>query len=105
MTAPEDWVWLALIRRPQGRKGEVFADLLTDFPEKFAERRQLWLVAAEAPPAMAKDTPATPNTGTALLRRFRLEACFAFDILLVSHTFKPGFTDGVQTYHHSYRFA
>ncbi|MGA8741008.1 MAG: ribosome maturation factor RimM [Terracidiphilus sp.] len=47
MTAPEtaeQWVWLALIRRPQGRKGEVFADILTDFPEKFAERRQLWLL-------------------------------------------------------------
>jgi 16S rRNA processing protein RimM len=41
----EDWVWLARIRRPQGRKGEVFADILTDFPEKFAERRRLWLVA------------------------------------------------------------
>ena len=41
---PEDWVWLARIRRPQGRRGEVFAELLTDFPEKFAERRQLWLL-------------------------------------------------------------
>lgn len=37
------WVWLARLRRPQGRKGELFADILTDFPEKFAERRQLWL--------------------------------------------------------------
>jgi len=45
MTMPEDWVWLARIRHPQGRKGEVFADILTDFPEKFAERRQLWLLA------------------------------------------------------------
>lgn len=41
---PADWVWLARIRRPQGRKGEVFAEILTDFPEKFAERRQLWLL-------------------------------------------------------------
>jgi len=41
----QQWVWLARIRRPQGRKGEVFADILTDFPEKFAERRQLWLIA------------------------------------------------------------
>jgi len=49
MTVPEPsdaWAWLALIRRPQGRKGEVFADILTDFPEKFTERRNLWLVAA-----------------------------------------------------------
>jgi 16S rRNA processing protein RimM len=40
----DPWVWLARIRRPQGRKGEVFADILTDFPEKFAERRRLWLL-------------------------------------------------------------
>ena len=30
--------------RTQGRKGEVFAEILTDFPEKFAERRHLWLL-------------------------------------------------------------
>jgi 16S rRNA processing protein RimM len=45
MTAAEQWVWLALIKQTQGRKGEVFADLLTDFPEKFAERKRLWLVS------------------------------------------------------------
>jgi|SRR5580692_1690200 16S rRNA processing protein RimM len=41
----EQWVWLARIRRTQGRKGEVFADILTDFPEKFADRPRLWLLA------------------------------------------------------------
>jgi len=48
MTAPKDaenWVWLARIRHPQGRKGEVFAEILTDFPEKFADRKRLWLLA------------------------------------------------------------
>lgn len=34
---------MARIVRPQGRHGEVLADILTDFPEKFAERRQLWV--------------------------------------------------------------
>lgn len=29
--------------RPQGRRGEVLADILTDFPEKFADRKQLWI--------------------------------------------------------------
>jgi 16S rRNA processing protein RimM len=48
MTAAEQWVWLARIRRPQGRKGEVLAEILTDFPEKFAERKQLWLLGASA---------------------------------------------------------
>ena len=62
--SPESWAWLALIRRPQGRRGEVFADLLTDFPEKFAERRRLWLVAGDAanpaPKASAASRPALP---------------------------------------------
>lgn len=49
MTVPESpvaWVWLARIRRPQGRKGEVFAEILTDFPEKFTERKRMWLLPA-----------------------------------------------------------
>ena len=44
MIAPAGWVWLARIKRTQGRKGEVFAEVLTDFPEKFAQRRRLWLL-------------------------------------------------------------
>jgi 16S rRNA processing protein RimM len=48
MTTPEDWVWLAHIRRTQGRKGEVYADILTDFPEKFTERKRLWLLPEPA---------------------------------------------------------
>lgn len=48
---PDSFVWLARIRRTQGRKGEVFAEILTDFPEKFAERRQLWLVSESSPAA------------------------------------------------------
>ena len=35
---------MARIRRPQGRKGEVFAEILTDFPKSFAERQRLWLL-------------------------------------------------------------
>jgi len=51
------WVWLALIRHPQGRKGEVLARLLTDFPERFSERRDLWLLAPEAPGAPEPNSP------------------------------------------------
>ena len=46
---PDEWVWLAHIRHPQGRKGEVFAEILTDFPDKFSERRQLWLLSGVVP--------------------------------------------------------
>jgi 16S rRNA processing protein RimM len=44
MTALRGSVWLARIKRTQGRKGEVFAEILTDFPERFAQRRRLWLL-------------------------------------------------------------
>lgn len=67
------WALLARIRRPQGRKGEVFAEILTDFPEKFAERRQLWLLAGEAPPP-ARPTPASPAPAASLPRPVELVA-------------------------------
>jgi 16S rRNA processing protein RimM len=39
----ETWVLLAHIVRPQGRRGEVLADIFTDFPEQFAQRKRLFL--------------------------------------------------------------
>jgi 16S rRNA processing protein RimM len=97
-TTPEDWTWLARIRRPQGRKGEVLADLLTDFPERFSERRRLWLLAdpahkksdklganyalkghdssraANAPKAIRALAPEVPSTTSAAPREVELIA-------------------------------
>lgn len=41
--SPETWVLLAHIVRPQGRHGEVLADIFTDFPEHFSQRKGLFL--------------------------------------------------------------
>jgi 16S rRNA processing protein RimM len=51
-----DFVLLALLVRAQGRHGEIIADILTDFPERFPERRHVWLVAPDAktPPREAE---------------------------------------------------
>ncbi len=49
---------VARLVRPQGRHGEILADLLTDFPERFAERKRLFLLApqsAQRPPARPVD--------------------------------------------------
>jgi 16S rRNA processing protein RimM len=44
MTAsPASWVVLAHIVRPQGRRGEVLAEIFTDFPQYFPQRKQLFL--------------------------------------------------------------
>jgi len=55
---PHDWTVLAHLLRPQGRKGELLAELLTDFPARFNNREQLFLAtprfegpATEARPA------------------------------------------------------
>lgn len=40
---PDSWIVLAHLLRPQGRKGELLAELFTDFPERFREHRQVFL--------------------------------------------------------------
>jgi 16S rRNA processing protein RimM len=43
---PSTWVLLAHIVRPHGRHGELVADILTDFPERFHARPHLWLISS-----------------------------------------------------------
>jgi len=46
MTAnSSSWIALAHLLRPQGRKGELLAELLTDFPNRFEERKRVFLAA------------------------------------------------------------
>lgn len=40
---PQRWVALAHILRPRGNKGEVAAEVLTDFPERLASLREVFL--------------------------------------------------------------
>lgn len=46
MPSAAQWVVLARILRPQGRRGEVLAELFTDFPERFASQPRVWLAEA-----------------------------------------------------------
>ena len=63
-SAAPDWVLLARIVRPQGRRGEVLADIFTDFPQSFAQRKQLFL----RPPSVGSSAPG------AVLREATVEA-------------------------------
>jgi 16S rRNA processing protein RimM len=54
MEPTSQWIVLAHILRPQGRRGELLADLFTDFPERFDQHRQVWL----APQGFADQTSA-----------------------------------------------
>jgi 16S rRNA processing protein RimM len=44
--APQRWVAVAHILRPRGNKGEVAAELLTDFPQRLTELREVFLSGA-----------------------------------------------------------
>ncbi len=41
--SPNAWTTLAHLLRPQGRKGEILAELLTDFPERFESGARVFL--------------------------------------------------------------
>lgn len=53
----EPWTILARLVRPQGRHGEILADVLTDFPERFADRRRLFLVSSETSHSPEREAP------------------------------------------------
>ena len=52
--APAERVTLARILRPRGRKGEVAAEILTDFPERLTKLREVWLWNGTGEPCGAK---------------------------------------------------
>jgi 16S rRNA processing protein RimM len=71
------WIVLAHLLRPQGRKGEVLAELFTDFPERFEDQRRVFLAApgfdGEAAEARAAEVvafwlPVGKNQGRVVLQ-------------------------------------
>ena len=59
---PSQWTVLAHLLRPQGRKGELLAELLTDFPERFAGNARVFL-ARPGFTGPAEDARAVTVTG------------------------------------------
>jgi len=47
VSKPPAWTLLARLIRTHGRRGELVAELLTDFPERFHDRRRVYLIPPE----------------------------------------------------------
>jgi 16S rRNA processing protein RimM len=45
MKLTPSWIVLAQLLRPQGRKGELLAELHTDFPERFEDQQRVFLAS------------------------------------------------------------
>lgn len=65
-----DFVLLARLVRTQGRHGELIADILTDFPERFADRTQVWLLPPDpdTAPRQAEIERHWPHKGRIVLK-------------------------------------
>ena len=72
---PAGRVTLARIVRPRGRKGEVAAEILTDFPQRLKKLRHVWLVgaAAEERQARVRACWLSPSRGGQAI--FHFEGC------------------------------
>ena len=65
---PEQFVAIARIVKPQGRRGEVAAEILTDFPARFDSLRQVFLEHPGRPPESAVVEGAWVHKGRIILK-------------------------------------
>ncbi len=68
--APEadDLIIVARVARPQGVRGEVIADLLTDFPERFNEMETARVIKSNGDVLMLRLENHRPHKGRILLK-------------------------------------
>jgi 16S rRNA processing protein RimM len=63
-----EFVAVARIARPQGRRGEVAAEILSDFPERFAGRERVFLRDSSGAIETAQVEDAWPHKGRIILK-------------------------------------
>ncbi len=73
----EKWIVVAHLVRPQGRGGELIAEILTDFPERFAERKRLFLAKPESGTAGNQPQPREVSLESHWLHKGRVVLKFA----------------------------
>jgi 16S rRNA processing protein RimM len=62
------WLAIARVLRPRGRRGEVVADVLTDFPERFANTKRAFLENPETGPQPVEIAETRWHEGRLILR-------------------------------------
>lgn len=100
------FVVIARILRPQGRRGEVLAEILTDFPGRFAGLRRVFLSAAGAesgkePPRAVELESAWLHKGKVVLKLGGADSITAADGLRGLSVLIP-YSERVQLPLHSY---
>ncbi len=65
---PDPFITIARIVKTQGRRGEVAAEILTDFPERFQELRRAFLESSQGPPGLLQVENVWPHKGRMVLK-------------------------------------
>ena len=89
--APRDAAYLAVARitRPQGRRGEVAAEILTDFPERFSRLGRAYLESPHGEPEEVGVESAWPHKGRIILKFAGVETIHAAEKLRGRHVLIP----------------
>jgi 16S rRNA processing protein RimM len=64
----EQLLAVARVVRPQGRRGEVVAEILTDFPQRLLELERVYLESPDGPPEPFRVENVWPHKGRAVLK-------------------------------------
>jgi len=81
VSAGKGFLAIARIARPQGRRGEVAAEILTDFPERFEKLRRVWLDRPEAEPEVVQVENTWPHKGRIILKFSGVDTISDADLL------------------------
>lgn len=86
---PDRFLTVARIVRTQGRRGEVAAEILTDFPERFEKLRRVYLENTGSPPEPAELENAWPHKGRMILKFSGVDTISSAERLRGRHVLIP----------------
>lgn len=90
MADSSSWVSVARLIRPQGRRGEILAEILTDFPERFAQLRDAFLARDEhSTPTPVAIEQAWLHKGRVVLKFAGIDSISAAEILRAAEVVIP----------------
>ena len=98
---PQRFVAIARVVRPQGRQGEVAAEILTDFPARFAHLRQVFLEHPDRPPDSFEVESTRMHKGRVILKFSGIDSIDRANRLRSLHVLIPR-EERTQLYGHRY---
>ena len=85
--ADTEFIAVARVARPQGRRGEVVADILTDFPERLEKLTHAFLEDREGKPSPVVIEKAWPHKGRVVFKFSGVDSIDAANLLRDLHVF------------------